>query len=305
MKTLYKYYSEQFDVIKHVKKPAIKLSTTKSFNDPFEKKITNELSRILTRKLKLDLAPIYKQVDDEEYIKVYKEISRNYGVVSLTETHRNILMWSHYASSHRGLCIGYKSDFLDILDKIDVRYHAYSPIYQPQRVRYDYKRFDINQIEDEQTQFDLLIQEMMTKSDEWMYEKEHRCIVPFSWADKLSINKNKNPTLNALIKESIKSKSIKLIQSESEKDTLTYEFNGCEGNLKGRDIASFLEVTMLKNIKIESIDSIYLGCEYNSDKISKLTTLLKSNPLYQHIKLYQYKTNEDNFSLDLTTISEA
>ncbi|MGN7510281.1 DUF2971 domain-containing protein [Aeromonas salmonicida] len=302
MKTLYKYYSDRFNVIDHIKTPSIKLSTTKSFNDPFEKNITSELSQILTSKLKSELAPIFKRYDDEEYISVYKEISKNYGVVSLTETHRNVLMWSHYASSHRGLCIGYNSDFFEKLDKIDPLYHACEPLYKPQRVRYDYKRFDINQINNEQTQFELLMQEMTTKSDEWMYEKEHRCIVPFSWADKFSIYKNENAKLKALINKKIKENAIAKIINESNGDKITYSFEPSIGILEKREIAAYNEVTILKNIGIESIDSIYLGCEHNEDNTNILKKLITSNPFYQHIKLYKYKTNADNFSLDLLTI---
>ena len=33
---------------------------------------------------------------------------RNAGVFSLSKTCKNVLMWSHYADEHKGLCIGYK-----------------------------------------------------------------------------------------------------------------------------------------------------------------------------------------------------
>lgn len=110
MKVLYKYYSEIFDVVDHLKNPAIKLATTRSLNDPFEVQLSNELAKSLTHKrLKIFDENLLKDNKFREDIKKsYQIISNQFGIISLTETHRNILMWAHYANSHKGVCIGYK-----------------------------------------------------------------------------------------------------------------------------------------------------------------------------------------------------
>lgn len=37
---------------------------------------------------------------------IYKTQDKHYGILSLSKTWKNILMWSHYADYHRGFCIG-------------------------------------------------------------------------------------------------------------------------------------------------------------------------------------------------------
>jgi hypothetical protein len=39
----------------------------------------------------------------------YKQICRDYGIYCLTPNSLNFLMWSYYANSHKGFCIGYSS----------------------------------------------------------------------------------------------------------------------------------------------------------------------------------------------------
>jgi hypothetical protein len=59
------------------------------------------------RKRKTDATPenyIEKQLELIHGIKDRSEIG---GIFSLSESNRISLMWSHYANSHRGFCIGY------------------------------------------------------------------------------------------------------------------------------------------------------------------------------------------------------
>nr|WP_282098645.1 DUF2971 domain-containing protein [Aeromonas hydrophila] len=99
-------------------------------------------------------------------------------------------MWAHYASQHKGMVIGLEDDFLCgeySKEKITSNLiHSPNPI----KITYDTTRFDL-------TEFDTLLKNMTqlskllaiklltTKSDDWIYEKEHRCIVPIGVADKI------------------------------------------------------------------------------------------------------------------------
>lgn len=42
----------------------------------------------------------------------FKELDKNFGIISLSAVWDNILMWSHYAKSHKGFCIGFDAPIL-------------------------------------------------------------------------------------------------------------------------------------------------------------------------------------------------
>lgn len=245
----------------------------------------------------------------ETYINLYERISEKYGIVSLTETHRNILMWAHYSSSHKGVCVGYKSDFFNKQKKLPSNEKEPQVIYSPQRVKYDSKRFDQELCSETESTYELIMQALKTKSDEWMYEKEHRCIIPFSWADKFIIKKNNSEGIDSKLTEQIKAlESISAIHLNNETaDFLEYRFNkndilSPDDYLKSH-IASYTNVSMLKQIDIESIDAIYLGCQHQDESTERLIDLFSSNPQrYKHISIYKYRVNQNQFSLDLLPV---
>ena len=90
-----------------------------------------------------------------------QELDR-YGVVCLTTANDNILMWSHYAGSHTGICLGYtpSPDAMDFACAFKVRYESVRP------------QFNMMNSMIEQSVFDALV----TKSTDWSYEKEWRLI---------------------------------------------------------------------------------------------------------------------------------
>ncbi len=92
----------------------------------------------------------------EDLLQANKEVS---GVFSVTPINNNILMWSHYANSHKGLCIGFDSvklfEYLGGGGKIN--YTKDYPIISP--------------IETRETQYLL---QVLTKSIHWSYEAEYR-----------------------------------------------------------------------------------------------------------------------------------
>lgn len=95
------------------------------------------------------------------------------GVLSLTEKADNLLMWSHYAESHSGYCIGFNSNhsFFDRKrSKDDEFYHLRKVEYLPHRPTK--AMIDING-----TDIFLL------KSNIWEYEQEWRMCAVLSDAD--------------------------------------------------------------------------------------------------------------------------
>jgi hypothetical protein len=82
------------------------------------------------------------------------------GVLCLSECHDDILIWSHYADSHRGICLEFKATNTALFG-------------EAQRVEYaeTYTNFPLLGRDTEQIQRVLL-----TKSSHWKYEKEWRTI---------------------------------------------------------------------------------------------------------------------------------
>jgi hypothetical protein len=86
------------------------------------------------------------------------------GVLSLTEKSDNLLMWSHYAHSHKGFCIGFdnKSNFFNR------RRSAKDEFYYLRKVEYSEQR-PISRL----TQLSG-IELLLVKSNAWQYEQEWR-----------------------------------------------------------------------------------------------------------------------------------
>lgn len=105
---------------------------------------------------------------DPRRLEVQNSIQGNYdaemnkvGVLCVSEVNDDILMWSHYADSHRGICIEF-----DGHNKFMV--HA-------QAVTYAKERASIRQFIRADPQI-MLEKAMLTKAQHWSYEKEWRLI---------------------------------------------------------------------------------------------------------------------------------
>lgn len=104
----------------------------------------------------------------DQAIQSEKDANQNSGVVCLSEVNDSILMWSHYAESHTGICIEFErtpeSDLGDLAICAPIEYCATYPI------------IDFNEIlssPDGKT-FNRMLR---GKADCWAYEKEWRFIL--------------------------------------------------------------------------------------------------------------------------------
>jgi hypothetical protein len=99
---------------------------------------------------------------DEHYIKYRSEeraknFNKTFGILSLTTESNNILMWSHYASSHTGFCIGYNTEKLLVQTKGRI-----GPVFYDNKFP-EYGLFDKH--------LDQNIRYSSVKSSIWEYEK--------------------------------------------------------------------------------------------------------------------------------------
>jgi len=84
------------------------------------------------------------------------------AVCCLSAVNDQVLMWSHYADSHAGLCLRFKTRPL-VGDIPDLAY----------RVSYSADRPVVNRATDTHD-YDALFDAMLVKADFWAYEQEHR-----------------------------------------------------------------------------------------------------------------------------------
>mgnify|MGYP003805798179 CR=1 FL=1 len=154
-KVLYKYrslYDKNFEYTRCIfTQNTIYFAHPDDFNDPFDCKIPpveNSLRHFITR-------------------------HQNFGVFSLSENYSNILMWGHYADSHKGICIGFDSE------KLRFRFNYEGPcVSGPVQVRYppdnEYPRWSFfDKVDDAHIETIYF-----TKAKLWKYEKEWRIILP-------------------------------------------------------------------------------------------------------------------------------
>ena len=165
------------------------LSSPRSFNDPFDMTFCLEFEgspqekrkrlevlykeRISRKDAARRNALVSKQLhrSDEllaEIRQTYETHIAKSGVCSLTEDPRNILMWSHYASDHSGVCLQFEA-IQDVVTFTMAALVTYGGNYP----RINWADHTSSEIATKQ------IREVLTcKYQDWVYEKEHRIVIP-------------------------------------------------------------------------------------------------------------------------------
>lgn len=188
-RTLFKYRECSDYSFKIFDECELWFSKPESLNDPFdcqldfEASLRHALSKISISKL--------DKVDD--IINEASDYVKRIGILSLSRTKRNILMWSHYAEEHKGFCIGFKEiNLLSSIGKIeqhDVTYQSDLPFdelswaldaYDDEEARIE------NQITSESVRETFLKAIVATKFSNWKYEYETRMVSRSSGVYKFS-----------------------------------------------------------------------------------------------------------------------
>ncbi|HLN30054.1 MAG TPA: DUF2971 domain-containing protein [Gemmataceae bacterium] len=186
---VYKYVvADRVDVLEHRR---IRFTQPSALNDPFESLPCLSLYRAhlhgrlskTTEGEALKIHPDFHDMIDASIgdleTTARDVMSKLFVFLSLSRKRDNLLMWSHYADSHRGLVIGFDSD---------------GPIFQPgalavhglRDVEYSKKRWilppdgleSISQSEIERAH----LRFFFAKSDDWAYEEELRLVTRVSGA---------------------------------------------------------------------------------------------------------------------------
>lgn len=118
---------------------------------------------------------------------VLKEVKDSIYVSCFSKRNDSILMWSHYADKHKGVCFEFdrpSNDFYDVrYSKKRNTFNLYYITsivlgqilknYQNRKIKFDYKNF----LSDNDVMFKKVMNPFLVKSLDWEYEDEVRCVL--------------------------------------------------------------------------------------------------------------------------------
>ena len=174
-KKMYRYRPEGQREIDAIKNCKVWFSLLSELNDPFESNfkvdarsiiaVDNDLQRKMNSVSFVQQQQfIKKALENVDYDGFYRDILSNYTIACFSEINNSLLMWGHYSSGHRGICVEY--------DTLELGSNS-SKVVIP--VTYTEKLPALTTINEVKIMFSFL-QIMRTKSSDWSYEREWRCI---------------------------------------------------------------------------------------------------------------------------------
>lgn len=305
MNTVFKYMS--FLGMDYFDNPTARISLIEELNDPFECSLSDTIEHIIDVFVERVNNPKLKEIDISDNNDITREevarfifgAQRGIGVISFSETNRNLLMWAHYANNHRGICIELESDWSKSKDRlIDTQSNN---LHCFKRVQYDTKRVDFSKHdffkgnETHNVLSKLFIKQLTLKSDEWMYEKEHRYIMSFLEADYIL----KKP--ESTIPKDIEIKLKKLAaENNIIKEKNGYRTTDCQENEFFYEAFSSEAFMYLTKIPKDKIKSIYLGHRFKDTDAHELVNRVKfvEHPLH-HVDIYKCAISYTRFELEI------
>jgi hypothetical protein len=287
-----------------LKEGYIRATQLSALNDPFE--------AIYCEDALSELCPHFEICESSNELITYIEANKNkIGVISLTEAKDNLLMWSHYANEHKGAVIGFwaKSAFngnmfthlhepqLNTTSMFEgyemFRGECLPVMYRKQpRYRVDQFDFDYSNITAE-GEDRILFEIFQQKSDEWIYEKEHRVTLRLDQADKIIVNdvhrlKNKfvlNKLLKLGIEEDNGKYTIYLDQISDKVEREAYANNLIELSYDSSSLYLF---------KVGAVKSIVYGLNVSESTIENYQQYIQN---YRHMEQWKASLNKGFVSL--------
>jgi len=141
-------------------------------HDNLRKDIYKALALSPTKREIINQKP--EMIKSKKFIKgLMNELRNTLGILSLSERNDSILMWSHYANSHKGFCIGFGNN-LDVKVS-DVREVIYAEV-RNTKFLFDFLTNSDPTLENFEEA--LRREYFLTKYIDWKYEKEWRIVGP-------------------------------------------------------------------------------------------------------------------------------
>ncbi|MBA6295973.1 DUF2971 domain-containing protein [Colwellia sp. MB02u-9] len=287
----------------------------------------------------------------------------DYSVFSASETQNNLLMWSHYADEHKGIVIEFDPskpiferyfhkdvkalNFIDDVENggikkidegmylscfseeivIDVKESQKRQAINAghlHRVRYNKNRPVIDQYEN-------ILEHFLIKSDEWIYEKEHRVLLPLFDADSIVVHESHLEKINdAIISvEYMEVQKLEKGMCQLNMDSILMEdmYIACDTTmyytekeskkkfkslcdfLKGLSYSNFLidiskdsRTVFLYKVSPQAIKSIYIGCKAEKQDAENVIKKIEGNASLQHVDIYKASASSERFELSFEQI---
>ncbi|MBE7215460.1 DUF2971 domain-containing protein [Shewanella benthica] len=316
MKQLFKYMSHPRDFFEE---GFIRLSQPKVLNDPFEasfcQKSLDELAE------NFDDSTVFDSELGELSFSKFVELRMNHiGIISFTENKENLLMWAHYANEHKGIVAGvadisqmglfenlFSADFLLDLDlgwECSLYDGSAAPVSYRKGLRYRNDKYDYDYSNISVEGADRVLYEVfMQKSDEWIYEQEHRVILRLEQADRVIVH-DIDDVSNSTVAEKIRSSPfaslntkdnsyiINLfdIENKAERETIAIELAKLSMNPK---------TIYLMKLSSSSINNCLIGL---NSEIEKDDVLGKHACSTGYLDIWKAKKNLDYYSIEFELI---
>jgi len=283
---LYKY--SKFYGFSYFQQCCFRISSPFNQNDPFEA-FPSVNWMVKMRSNEGQLAGLNDEMIKDRFLsfKTRENMRKHYaapfddcGIISFSETNDNLLMWSHYAECHSGVVIG-----IDPTHQYFNRHNANHPFYgKIHRVKYRKHRVE---------KFDSFLEPIITKSDEWMYEKEHRYIMKIFDADRLIIE---TKTLDEYNQEHPYSKIIDIKSGNSNKLEISPSSHHA-AKLHRKNKGNFF-----CDLPKEAIKYIGFGADFDPENLQKCLDIIISEWEGCEILVEKFETSLYNFELDKRTL---
>jgi hypothetical protein len=140
---LFYYFTSAKYGIENLKRRRLKISDFSNVNDPFELLGIELRDKVVRQAVKFEKS----------------KISKENGLLCFSEDKYNPVQWAHYADNHKGVCLGFE------IDEINLR-----------KVKYVSERLAKDTLE----QSDCNERLLTTKFSHWIYEQERRLILKLS-----------------------------------------------------------------------------------------------------------------------------
>lgn len=181
-KHLYKYYADSEQSVETVFNNKMWYSAPSCFNDPYdcdfsidESATINSLLLSIARNNNMkrgseawNNAYIAAKKQFPSFINTINSMKSSIGVACLSENSDTVLMWSHYANNHKGMCVEYNLlDFNRVL-----RFTPIPVIYSKERNVL--RKFRVNSVDQDILSF--FYKSLVCKEESWKYENEWRIV---------------------------------------------------------------------------------------------------------------------------------
>lgn len=317
MKQLFKYLPEPRNLFDE---GFIRLSQLVALNDPFEASFCSESLDNLSTHFDYSMAqdPEFGDISFSKYIEMRMH---NIGVICLSENKENLLMWAHYADEHKGVVAGisylpiFGSIFQNLFRADTLINTSWGESYSPfdgipkpvsyrKGLRYRNDRFDYDYSNIDAEGADRILYEVfMQKSDEWIYEQEHRVVLRLEQADRVIIE-----NVQHIENESIRNRVV-----NSNYSTINPADSSCVIDLyKIEDEAIRVSIAMqlaklsrnpkiiyLMKLNPSCINNCLLGLNSTFDKASVQGQFASS---VGYLDIWKAVKNSDYYSLEFTKI---